>query len=74
MKYKQTIHIGNNITDIMNLPCVFSCHKDYQNNIVYLLYNWDDDGRYVEARKGDWLCQDYEGYWHKLSGTEYEQS
>lgn len=45
------------------LECIYYCHKDAEGKPVYLLYDWDDEGRYVEARPGQWLCQDYEGRW-----------
>jgi hypothetical protein len=56
------IEIGKNVTDIMRLGCVYSCHKDGDGALVYLLYDWDADGNYVEAREGDVLvCED--GCW-----------
>lgn len=60
-KFRQTIRIGRNITSIFNLPCIFSCHKDDEGNPVFLLNDWDDDGNYIEARIGDWLCEDMKG-------------
>lgn len=26
-KVKQAIHVGRHVTDMMRLPCVYSCHK-----------------------------------------------
>ena len=74
MKYRQCIHIGSNVSDIMKLPCVFSCHKDGNGNFVYLLYDWDDQGRYVECRRGDWLCEGTDGKWYKLTDKEYGEA
>lgn len=65
------IQIGNNVTDIMKLPCVYSCHKMANGELEYLLYDWDENGQYVRAHKGDWLCEDYQGKWHKLTKEEY---
>ena len=71
MEYSQCIQIGSNVTDIMKLPCVFSCHKDCNSDLVYLLYDWDDHGCYVECRRGDWLCEGTDGKWYKLTDKEY---
>ena len=27
-KVKQAIHVGHHVTDLMRLPCVYSCHKE----------------------------------------------
>lgn len=40
-RFRQAIHIDRNVASIMRLPCVFSCHKDERNELVYLLYDWD---------------------------------
>lgn len=37
--------------------------KEADESIVYLLYDWDEQGNYVELRPGQWLCQDYDGRW-----------
>lgn len=71
-EYRQEIRIGRNVTAIMNLPCVFSCHKDADGNLVYLLYDWDNDGNYIEARVGDWLCEDTEGLWSVINNNDYK--
>lgn len=73
MKFKQAIKIGTHIDDIMRLPCVFSCHKEKNGELCYLLYDWDDSGNYIKAYKGDWLCEGYDGRWHRLTNKEYEQ-
>lgn len=71
--FRQAIKVGRNITSIFNLPCIFSCHKDDEGNPVFLLYDWDDNGNYIEARPGDWLCENHEGRWSVLSGREYKK-
>ena len=63
-EYRQKIRIGRNVTNIMKLPCVFSCHKEGDDRLCYLLYDWDEFGNYIEARMGDWLCEDHDGRWH----------
>ncbi len=69
--YKQCIQIKNNVTDIMKLPCVFSCHKMNDHELEYLLYDWDKQGQYIAAHQGDWLCEDYQGKWHVLTNEEH---
>ena len=73
MRYKQTIRISANVTDIMQLPCVFSCHKESDGRLCYLLYDWDDHGRYVEAHPGEWLCEDLNGKWHVFPDKDYKR-
>ena len=51
------------VTDLMRLPCVYSCHKEADGTLCYLLYDWDEQGRYVKAREGQWLCEGYDGHW-----------
>ena len=41
-KVKQAIHVGRHVTDIMRLPCVYSCHKEadgtlYQGEEITML-------------------------------------
>jgi hypothetical protein len=31
-KVKQAIHVGRHVTDLMRLPCVYSCHKEVHCN------------------------------------------
>ena len=68
-----TIQIGNNVTNIMKLPCVFSCHKMADGELEYLLYDWDEQGQYVKAHKGDWIIED-NGKHYVLTDKEYERS
>ena len=62
-KVKQAIHVGRHVTDLMRLPCVYSCHKEADGTLCYLLYDWDEKGQYVKAHEGQWLCEDYDGKW-----------
>lgn len=72
-RYRQAILIPEGVTPtVFALPCIYSCHKepvereqgkDGEDRIVYLLYDWDEQGRYVELRPGQWLCEDYDGKW-----------
>ena len=63
-RYKVSIQVPERIMQtIFTLECIYSCHKDKDGRIVYLLYDWDNEGRYVELRPGQWLCQDYDGRW-----------
>ena len=62
-KVKQAIHVGRHVTDIMRLPCVYSCHKEADGTLCYLLYDWDEKGQYVKAHEGQWLCEGYDGKW-----------
>lgn len=64
------IQISNNVTNIMKLPCVFSCHKMANNELEYLLYDWDDKGQYVRAHKGDWIVES-NGKYCVLTDKEY---
>lgn len=51
-KVKQAIHVGRHVTDIMRLDCVYSCHKEADGTLCYLLYDWDEQGQYVKAHEG----------------------
>ena len=62
-KVKQAIHVGRHVTDIMRLDCVYSCHKEADGTLCYLLYDWDEQGQYVKAHEGQWLCEGYDGKW-----------
>ena len=47
----------------MRLDCVYSCHKEADGTLCYLLYDWDEQGQYVKAHEGQWLCEGYDGKW-----------
>lgn len=64
------IQINNNVTDIMKLPCVFSCHKMADGELEYLLYDWDDKGQNVRAHKEDWIVEE-NGKYYVLTDKEY---
>jgi hypothetical protein len=59
-KVKQAIRVGRNVTDMMRLPCVFSCYKKADGTLCYQLLPLQ---RYVTAHEGQWLCEDYDGNW-----------
>ena len=62
-RYRQVILIPKKVTPtIFSLPCVFSVHKE-ADGICYLLYDWDEQGNYIELRPGQYLCEDYDGKW-----------
>lgn len=63
-KYKQKIKIGNNVTDIMKLPCVTACYKlNDKRGLEWLEYEIQIDGQKTRAEAGDWICEDYDGHW-----------
>ena len=71
-KYKQVILVPEHISaTIFTLPCIFSVHKDNNGCLVYLLYDWDADGRYIELRPGQWLCEGYDGKWEVKDFDEF---
>lgn len=72
-KILRAIQIGNNVTDMMKLPCIFSCHKEQDGRLCYLLYDWDEHGNYKEAHKGDWLCEEEGGGWSVLDDKTYKK-
>lgn len=66
-RYKQSILVPAVITPtIFALPCIYSCHKEADGKICYLLYDWDEQGQYVELRPGQLLCEGYDGKWEVL--------
>lgn len=82
MKFKQAIQIGDNVTDIMKLRCVSYVSKNpaiIKGRYYYYLYPglmWDykeDRSHNYIAHTGDWLCEDYDGWWHILKDYEYQQ-
>ena len=75
--FRQAIQIDNNITFIMSLPCVIGCMK--QSAVgepldVYYLLTGDTYipwGATCRARKGEWLCEDEQGFWHLMTDGEH---
>ncbi len=80
MKFKQSIKIGNNVTDVMKVSCVHSCCKYvYSDDSVRFLYSLFPlmmavDSKFKVANVGDWLCQDEDNLWHLLTADEYERN
>lgn len=60
---KQSIKVTANATYMLKLPCIYSCHKEADGRLCYLLYDWDEQGQYIKAHEGQWLCEDYDGKW-----------
>jgi len=67
--YKQQIQIGDNVTDILKLPCVEGVFKvksyggvkePHEGELRYCL---TQNHCTQIARKGDWLCEGYDGRW-----------
>lgn len=71
MKFRRAIQIGDNVTDILKLPCVKGVEKCDDKAgfewMEYILKSGD------HAEKGDWLCEDSNGKWHALSDEEYSE-
>jgi hypothetical protein len=70
MKIRQAIQIGDNVTDIMRLPCIKKCVKRNDRHGMEWLEYWTTDGDIVES--GDWLCETDEGKWLCMSDEEYK--
>ena len=67
-KYKQAIKIGDNVTDMMKLPCVTACHKlNDKCGLEWLEYEISLGDHKEHAEAGDWLCEDYDGQWAILT-------
>lgn len=67
-KYKQSIQINKNMTDIFRLPCVDAIQKLGEDGFaVVLRYVKDYQGELRQyAFQGEWLCQDNDGCWFVL--------
>ena len=64
MKAKRRIQIGNNITDIMALPCVSACYKQRsKGSYIFEIY---DGCRTDYAHQGDWLREYEDGSWQVI--------
>lgn len=80
-KYRKAIQVGDNIAEIMMLPCIRECEKeviDYHNhyengsseyfrdiNFIYTTL----DGKLVHC--GDYIVQDVCENWHVMKPQEY---
>lgn len=60
---KQQIIIDRHVSDIMKLPCIFSCHKGENDEFVYLLYPTMEVMDYTELHEGDTLIIEEDGSW-----------
>lgn len=60
---KQQIIIDRHASEIMKLPCIFSCHKGEKDEYVYLLYPTMEVMDYTELHEGDTLIIEEDGSW-----------
>ena len=70
-QYRQSIQIGKNVGDILNLPCVNAVRKSEAKRLVYEIATAYDPKKYATA--GDWICEDYSGDWHVVSSLQMEE-
>lgn len=76
MRFKQAIQIGDNVTDIMKLPCVVACiKKDDGNGFHWLEYRVKclKRGMAKYGEEGDWIVLGDNG-WNVITDDEYKQS
>ena len=89
MNIVQAIQVGDNVTDIMKLPCIFGAWKypyvpnssrekypvrGHQPKEGDIIYDFRQGWKSDFAMKGDWLCEYDNGVWSVISNEEYEQS
>ena len=85
--YRQTIQIGDNATDILQVPCVMGVMKTMNQPPYDLQWRLKTETiinlcschsltepYYHPAYQGDWLCEDYSGQWHMLCNAEYQEN
>jgi hypothetical protein len=70
-RYTEKIQVGDNVTDIMKLPCVRSAEKrnSKDSEVAYYLLEpsaMADSDRWQFAHPGDWLVKDENGKWHVM--------
>ena len=65
----QSIQIGNNVTDIIKLPCVRQVNKDDDNNLVYSIQT---NNGIMKAEKGYWLCEIDNNSWQVFTNELYQ--
>lgn len=68
-QYKQSIQIGNNVTDIMRMECVQGVFKNFAGQLVYQVNCHQSSITY--AGQGDWICQDHDGCWNVVTKDNY---
>lgn len=56
----QAVQVGKNATAILSLDCVTAARKVMGE----LIFDISSNGNVCQARKGDWIVQDYQGKWH----------
>ena len=73
-KYNYAIQVSDNVTDVMNLPCVMRCDKLVIGaggmNAVQYRYMLADG---QEAVTYDWIVQLTDGKWKVFSGDEWNE-
>ena len=70
--YKEVIRIGENVTNVISLPCVRGVTKDREENLTYQV---EAENKDLTAHKGDYICLDKWGYYHVVKrGDERKQS
>lgn len=86
MKIVQAIQVGDNVTDIMRLPCIRGAfkypindpynrfplrgHLPEKDEVIYCLRQGVVDDF---AQKGEWICLDSDGQWFALSDADYRK-
>lgn len=70
---KQQIIIDRHVSDIMKLPCIFSCHKGENDEYVYLLYPTMEVMDYTELHEGDTLIIEEDGSWSVKRKEQHEK-
>lgn len=73
-RYNYAIQVADNVTDIMNLPCVMRCDKlvigaGVMNEVQYRYMLADGQ----EAVTYDWIVQLADGRWNVFSGAEWNE-
>jgi hypothetical protein len=68
-RYTEKIKVGDNVTDIMKLPCVQSAHKrsGKEREVAYYTLApsaMADSERWQYAHPGEWLVKDENGKWY----------
>ena len=69
--YKLAVQVGENITDIIRMPCVQSAHKrsGKDGKVAYYILEpsaMADSEHWQYAYPGDWLLKDGDDKWHVI--------